>query len=137
MEFDRVRRLPILGVSVAIASGLGIGCYVLRVPDLTVSWASDLISRAPEFNRYARLLKVERVDHLKDSLDSVSYGLFTFAYLDSPSDVPPIKAWADFRYWDREWHLNEFDYGCDHRGLDPGMLPTDCHIVHCYNPPAK
>lgn len=111
--------------------------YLTRIPDLDRSEAAKIISRAPEFNRYARLLHVERVDHLKDSLDSVSYGFFTFAYLNSPSDAPPIKAWADFRYWDREWHFNQFDYGCNHSALDNGMRATDCHTVDVYNPPPK
>jgi len=70
-------------------------------------------------------------------MDSVSYGLFTFVHLNSALDAPPIKGWADFRYWDGEWHLNEFDYGCNHSGLDPTMQATDCHSVQVYNPPPK
>lgn len=136
MGIDRMRRRSIFGVSVAIVFALEIGCYVLRVPDLPVSGASHLISRAPEFNRYARLLKVERLDHLKDSEDSVSYGLFTFVYLNSPPEKQ-MKAWADFRYWDREWHLNEFDYGCNHSALYPELRQTDCHTVQIYNPPPR
>jgi hypothetical protein len=122
-------RFRVIGFSLAIALAVSSGC--VSIPDLTVSGASALISQAPEFNRYARLLRVERVDHLKDSMDSVSFGLFTFVQLNSRQDALPIKGWADFRYWDREWHLNEFDYGCDHSGIDPGMRATDCHIVHC------
>jgi hypothetical protein len=132
-----MRRLRISMASIAFASAVCTSCYMFRIPDLSVSEASVLISRAQEFNRYARLLKVERVDHLKDSMDSVSYGLFTFVHLSSASDVPSIKGWADFRYWDREWHLNQFDYGCDHRGLDPTMRATECHSVDVYNPPPK
>jgi hypothetical protein len=111
--------------------------YLTRIPDLPRFDAAKIISRAPEFNRYARLLNIERVDHLKDSMDSVSYGIFTFVTLNPPSDAPPIKAWADFRYWDREWHLNQFDYGCNHSALDSGMQATDCHSVDVYNPPPK
>ena len=70
-------------------------------------------------------------------MDSVSYGFFTFAYLNSPSDAPPIKAFADFRYWDREWHLVGFDYGCDHSALYPEMRDGDCRSVTCYNAPPK
>ena len=132
-----MRRLRMSMASVACASAVCASCYMLRIPDLSASEASLLISRAPEFNRYARLLKVERVYHQKDSMDSVSYGLFTFAYLNSASDAPPIKGWADFRYWDREWHLNQFDYGCDHSGLDPTMRATQCHSVDVYIPPPK
>jgi hypothetical protein len=111
--------------------------YFTRIPDLPKSQASKIISRTPEFNRYARLLSVERIDHLKDSLDSVSYGLFTFVYLNSTPDAPPVKGWADFRYWDREWHLTQFDYGCDHRALDSTMRASDCHSVDVYNPPPE
>lgn len=121
----------------AVAFALGVGCDIVRIPDLAVSDAATLISRAPEFNRYARLTRVERVDHLKDSMASVSYGLFTFVQLDSPSTAASIKGWADFRYWDREWHLNQFDYGCDHSALDPEMRAADCHTVNCYNPPPR
>ena len=113
------------------------GCSIISVPDLTVPEASILISRTPEFNRYARLLNVRSVLHLKDSMDSVSYGLFTFVYLNSPPDTPPIKGWADFRYWEGKWQLNQFDYGCNHSGLDPAMQATDCHSVDVYKPPSK
>lgn len=127
--------LRVFGFVVTTVFALGAGCDITRTPDLTVSEAAKLISRAPEFYRYARLTRVERVDHLKDSMDSVSYGLFTFVQLASPSTAAvPIKGWADFRYWDREWHLNQFDYGCDHSALDPAMRAADCHIVNCYNP---
>jgi hypothetical protein len=133
----RLRRFPISVPSVAVACALGISCGTIRIPDLTLTEASMLISRAPEFNQYARLRKVERVDHLRGSLDSVSYGLFTFLQFDSPSDAPLIKGWADFRYWDGKWHLAEFDYGCDHSGLDPTMRATNCHSVGVYNAPPK
>jgi hypothetical protein len=132
-----MRRCSIFGVFIAIAFAFDIGCDILRIPDLTVSEASHLISRAPEFNRYARLLQVERLDHLKDSMDSVSYGLFSFVYLNSPPDAKHMKGWADFRYWDREWHLNAFDYGCNHSALYPELRATDCHSVQVYNPPPR
>jgi hypothetical protein len=68
-------------------------------------------------------------------MDSGSYGFFTFAYLNSPSDAPPVKAWADFRYWDREWHLNQFDYGCNHvllkRNLSKSALGNCRGCVFC------
>jgi hypothetical protein len=70
-------------------------------------------------------------------MDSVSYGFFTFEYLNSLQNAPPIKGWADFRYWDGKWQLNQFDYGCDHSALDSTMRVTDCHLVDVYNPPAK
>lgn len=134
-------RLRLPAVFVALASAVCTTCWIFngifRIPDLSVLEASSLISRAPEFNRYSRLLKVERVDHLKHSMNSVSYGRFTFAYLNSAPKAPPIKGWADFRYWDRGWHLNQFDYGCDHSGLDPSMQATDCHFVDVYNFPPK
>jgi len=110
----------------------------IHSPDLTPSTATDLIRRAPEFNRYAELIKVESLTRQRDSLaDCCYYGFFTFRYRDSPADAVPIKAYADFRYWDVGWHFTEFDYGCDHRGLLGGATPSDCHIVQCYNPPPK
>jgi hypothetical protein len=132
-----MHRPTLFGPAVAIAFAIAAGCSIVRIPDLTVSEATRLISRASEFNRYARVIKVERVDHLKDSMDSVSFGFFTFVQLDSPSTATPIKGWADFRYWDREWHLNQFDYGCDHSALKPGARAEECHIVDCYNPPPR
>ena len=68
-------------------------------------------------------------------MDSVSYGLFAFIPLNSASGASPIKGWADFRYRDREWYLNQYDYGCDHTGLDSTMRATDCHTVDVYNLP--
>jgi hypothetical protein len=111
----------------ALACVILASCIITRVPNLPASDASKILSRAPEFNRYAKLLKVERVDHMKDSMDSVSYGYFTFVYLNSPPDAPPIKGQADFRYIEGRWYLNGFDYGC----------PTDCHFVNICDGPNK
>ena len=41
-------------------------------PDLSFSDAADIISRAPEFHRYARLVKVARLDHVKDLTIDIS-----------------------------------------------------------------
>jgi hypothetical protein len=49
----------------------------------------------------------------------------SFLYLNSPPDAPVIKANAEFRYHERKWYLNGFDYGC----------PTDCHTVNIYDDP--
>ena len=107
---------------------LSSGCSLLRPPDLPIADGAKIISAAPEFNRYAQLVKVERVHHLKGSMDTVSYGEFRFRYLDHPSDAPTIMAKADFRYIEGKWYLNEFFYGC------PG---TDCHIVNVVDGPDK
>jgi hypothetical protein len=96
-------------------------------PDLRGSEAAKIISQAPETNRYARLVNVERVDHMKDSMDSVSYGYFTFVYLNAPAKVSPIRGQADFRYIEGKWYLNGFEYGC----------PKDCHIVNIHDGPSK
>ena len=64
-------------VYVAPASVIAARCYVNRIPDLSLAEAAKIISQAPEFNRYARLVNVESVKHMKDSLESVSYGEFT------------------------------------------------------------
>ena len=114
------------------------GACGFRSPDLTPQLAADLISKAPEFNRYAELLKVDSLTRQADSLaECCYYGFFTFRYLDGPAGAPTIKAYADFRYWDGSWHLDAFDYGCDHSALIGGTHASDCHSVHCYNPPPK
>ncbi len=114
-------------ISVAMALAIGPSCYVDRVPDLTLSRASGIITQAPEFNRYARLVRVERLDHAKDSMDFVTFGKFTFQYLNAPHDTPPIRADVDFRYHEGKWYLNQFDYGCPH----------DCHFVYVFDGPDK
>jgi hypothetical protein len=101
--------------------GLFLGClalaacpavhYLTRIPDLPLSEAARIIAGTPEFNRLARLLNVQSVDHMKDSMDSVSYGNFTLAYLNSPPDSPPINGRAEFRYIQGKWYLNFFFYG--------------------------
>jgi hypothetical protein len=111
----------------AVALTIAASCYMIRVPDLPLAEAARIISRAPEFSRYARLVKVEAVYHMKDSMDSVSDGSFTFLYLNSPPDATPIKAEADFRYMEGKWYLNGFDYGC----------PGDCHMVNVCDGPDK
>src|SRR5437016_3785008 len=99
-------------------------------PDLTPQVAAQLISQAPEFNCCARLVNVESLTRQADSLaDCCCYGFFNFRYLGAPADTPTIKACADFRYWDGTWHLNAFDYGCNHSALTRGTTATDCHSV--------
>jgi hypothetical protein len=116
------RRWLFAALGISLVSGM-MGCRsAVRVPDLPLVTAADLVSQTPEFNRYARLVKVEDVFHAKDSMESVSYGHFTFQYLNSPSNAIPIKANADFRFWDGTWRLNGFDYGC----------PSDCHFVEVH-----
>ena len=111
---------------VAVAFLMGSSC-VARVPDLSFAEAAEIVSRAPEFNRYARLVNVERLDHAKDSMDSVTFGKFTFQYLNAPAGAAPIEASVDFRYDEGKWWLNSFDYGC----------PGDCYIVNVYDGPTK
>src|SRR5882724_7203750 len=114
-------------VCVALVCMIAAGCIITRIPDLPSADAAKIVSRAPEFNRYARLLNVERVEHMKDSMDSVSYGDFTFVYLSAPPNATPIQARADFRYKEGNWYLGSFWYGC----------PTDCHHVDVYDGPTK
>jgi hypothetical protein len=118
-------RLQIAAVAVVFL--MGASCYTARVPGLSFSDAARIISQAPEFNRYASLIKVERLDHAKDSMDSVTFGTFTFQYLSAPPNTPPIEARVDFRYHVDRWRLNQFDYRC----------PRDCHVVNVYDGPDK
>jgi hypothetical protein len=98
-------------------------------PDLAAPAAADLISGAPEFNRYAQLLSVDNTTRDGDSLaDCCYHGYFTFRYLNAPSDATPIKAQAQFRSYDGVWHLFNFTYGC------PG---SGCQTVWVQTPPLK
>jgi hypothetical protein len=126
MDLAGMRRSHI-AICVAMISVIAASCYIYRIPDLSSAAAADIVSRAPEFNRYARLVKVESVHHAKDSMDGVSFGKFTFLYLNSPSEASLIEATADFRYHEGKWYLNEFAYGC----------PADCHVVNVYDGPRK
>ena len=104
-----------------------LGCAISSpVPDLSRADAARIVSSAPEFSRYAKLEAVERLDHA-DSMDSVTFGTFSFVYLNSSPEAMPIKAKVDFRYHEGRWYLNEFDYGC----------PNDCHFVWVFDGPTK
>jgi hypothetical protein len=46
--------------AVVVAVLMGGGCFLTRIPDISFSEAAEIISRAPEFNRYARLVKVRK-----------------------------------------------------------------------------
>ena len=105
-------RLQSAAATIAVvASLMDASCYVTRVPDLSFSDAGEIISRAPEFNHYARLSQVERLVHEKDSGDSVTFGKFTFQYLNAPVDATLIEASVDFRYHEGKLCLNTFDCG--------------------------
>jgi hypothetical protein len=120
------RRSPVRFVCAAAGFLAGASCYG-AVPDPLPSDVAGIISRAPEFNRYARLVQVERIDHQKGSLNGASTGRFTFHYLNSPTGGPPLEARVDLRYHEGRWYLNRFDYGC----------PADCHFVEVYGGPEK
>lgn len=102
-------------------------CYANRVPDLSISEAASIISRAPEFNGYARLISVKSIYNQTGSMQGVCFGEFTFSYSNSPVGAPVIDARVDFRYHGGKWYLNQFNYNCPH----------DCHIVDVFDGPAK
>jgi len=129
-----MERKALLGVCVSLFFA-ACGFYS---PNLTPQLAATLISKAPEFNRYAELLKVDSLTRQADSLAYCCYfGLFTFRYLNAPVGAPTIKAYAEFVYWDGTWHFTAFDYGCDHSALVGGTTASDCYAVQCANPPEK
>jgi hypothetical protein len=88
--------------------------------------AGQIVSNAPEFNRYARLVAIDEVRTIKDSEDR-AVGRFRFVYLNSPLESKPIEATVDFHFVEGRWYLNLFDYGC----------PSDCHRVDVYDGPWK
>jgi hypothetical protein len=103
-------------------------CDRRRIPELSKTEATEIISRAPEFNRYARLLTVDQLlDSNDDSMAGVTYGKFTFQYLGAPADAPLIRGDLDFRYQEGKWHLNGFTYDC----------PGKCKTVHVYDGPDR
>ncbi len=105
-------------------------CRTNHVPDLTVTEAAQIISGAPEFNRYARLLRVGRLNHPKDSMAFVTFGAFSFVYLNAPPDAVPIEARVEFYYHEARWYLSEFSY-VGYEG------PRDFHTVNVYDGPDK
>ena len=121
-----LRWLPAAFV-IAILCGVAAYSVATHVPDLSPAKAADLISRAPEFNPYSRLIQVQGIFHFTNSMDTASSGTFTFRYLNSPADTAQIKASADFSYWDGTWHLNQFYWG----------WPDECHTVDVQSDPPK
>lgn len=95
------------------------------VSNLPVSDAERLISQAPEFHRYARLIRVGSIYQGKDSMKRRADGNFSFNYLDRPGNSPAISGRAAFFYSRGAWYLGDFDYGC----------PDDCHSVQVYIEP--
>jgi hypothetical protein len=97
-------------------------------PNLTTAEAAELISQAPEFNRYAQLLTMDSAARDGDSMaDCCYHGYFTFRHLNAEFGVPPIRAYAEFRYYDAVWHVSDFSYGC----------PAKCKSVNVGNPALK
>jgi hypothetical protein len=127
MKFVDLQGARILIVCIAAAILALIIGYVGHAPDISLSDAAGIISRAPEFNRYARLVEVESIYPQKDSMAGVAFGKFTFLYLNAPINSPLMEADVDFRYHEGQWYLNQFDYGC----------PTDCHSVEVHDGPDK
>ena len=114
----------IYGILISLAA---FGCNTAPVPDLQPEEAAQIISHAPEFRRYARLLRVESVVHDKGSMYHFSFGEFKFAFLDSPSGTPPIQARVQFQYQEGKWYLEKFDYGC----------PRHCRVITVHDGPDR
>lgn len=62
-----------------------------HVPELTRAEAAALIGRAPEFHRYARLVRVR------------CFGEYSFQYRNAPAGAPTMEANARFADWDGAW----------------------------------
>ncbi len=114
-------------LSVVIVLAVSASCRIIPIPDLSPAEAAEIIARAPEFNRYHRLVKVDSVYHAEGSADTVSVAQFSLLYLGDPPSAPLMKGKADFRYHEGRWYLNEFDFGC----------PTDCHIINVNDGPDR
>ncbi|HUI54337.1 MAG TPA: hypothetical protein VLY04_05170 [Bryobacteraceae bacterium] len=79
----------ILTVAVLVGTVLFVAVVSERmIPDLAPVRAAELVKAAPEFNRYAVLVQVRDIRHMKASMASVSYGDFSFRYLNSPRTHP-------------------------------------------------
>ena len=124
LELAMTCRIAICSLATVIYLG-AVAWYADRVPDLPIARAAELIIKAPEFNRYARLVKVDGLYHEKASMKRRSDGSFAFQYLNARADALPIRANVHFAYWRGAWHLGAFDYGC----------PSNCHFVDVYNEP--
>jgi hypothetical protein len=101
--------LLLIGVPVAFVTFIVWMVYVPHTPELSAETAAHAISAKPEFNRTRLIVNVSATMRCGDSLKDVCYNAeFTFTERGSAT---PIKASADFRYWDHGWHLSEFQYG--------------------------
>jgi len=101
--------LLLIGVPVAFVTFIVWMVYVPHTPELSAETAAHAISARPEFNRTRLIVNVSATMRCGDSLKDVCYNAeFTFA---EHGSAAPIKGWADFRYWDHDWHLSEFQYG--------------------------
>ena len=101
--------LLVIGVPVAFVTFIVWMVSVPHTPELSAETAAHAISDRPEFNRTRSMVNVSATMRCRDSLKDVCYNAeFTF---NERGSATQIKAFADFHYWDHDWHLNKFQYG--------------------------
>ena len=89
--------------------GFGVWSASPHSPDLRPDVAAELIAARPEFNRYATLVTVSQTIRGRDSLNTCCYTAdFLFRQNGSTGS---ITGRADFRFYDRKWHLSSFRWG--------------------------
>jgi hypothetical protein len=108
-----VRGILTMLATVAALAALAM-CFALwaaspHSPDLRPNAAAALISARPEFNRYASVVAVSATTRGKESLNTCCYTAdFSFRQNGATSVIP---ARADFRFYNKQWHLDHFSWG--------------------------
>jgi len=109
-------KLKLLLIALATVAGIVIVAFAGLVwviaphsPDLTPEQAKRIISATPEFNQSRAVVAVSETRRADGSAaDSLYLVKFTFMSSDL---MEPIAAYAEFQFWNRGWHLQQFSYG--------------------------
>lgn len=99
---------------ILVMIALDIGC---SGPPLTSSEAARVISQTAEFKSIRKLVNVESLTDTGEAMDHWDhccyFGEFTFEFLTRQPNIAagvPVHADAEFRYWEGQWHLQQFRY---------------------------
>jgi len=102
----------LIGIMIAPVAMIVWVVAFVHSPDLQRAVAAQIISSTPEFNDRRSLVGVSTTTRGADSLKDCCYDA-EFVFTERGSTTP-VKARAEFRYWNHSGHLQNFAYGRPH-----------------------
>jgi hypothetical protein len=103
------KALAVVATLAAIAVAFIFWAGSAHSPDLSAAMAAKPISAAPQLEQRGRLVAVVRTERGHDSLNTCCYTAELSIQQNGTADAIPAR--ADFRFYQKQWHLNRISWG--------------------------